>query len=173
MQRASLPEPLNNLLIISWKLDDIYSRTQLWTAVLGKKLFIVMGKLVIGNLLLLGAQIVRFKSQFIRFTIAAQHCRFVFHQRGNRNRSLARSGDVVQAHKPEKICRKANLCVIDCAIAVGKMYSVLCAPFLPLLEHIHHVAAVLMQSQQKPAKCPHAAQKKVAQLLEEFAVEVG
>src|SRR5712675_168675 len=127
MQRASLPEPLNNLLIISWKLDDIYSRTQLWTAVLGKKLFIVTGKLVIGNLLLLGAQIVRFKRQFIRFTIAAQHCRFVFHQRGNRNRRLAHSGDVVPPHEPEKVRRKNALRVVGGAIAVGKLYSVLCA----------------------------------------------
>ena len=41
MQRASLPQPPDNLLIISRKLDDIDSRTQLETAVRGKQLFTV------------------------------------------------------------------------------------------------------------------------------------
>src|SRR4051812_29470194 len=51
------------------------------------------------------------------------------------------------------------------------MYAVLGAPFLPLLKHIHHVAAILMQSQEKPPKSSHAVQEKVAQLLEEFAIQ--
>src|SRR5436305_13937257 len=51
------------------------------------------------------------------------------------------------------------------------MYAALRAPFLPLLKYIHYVAAVLMQSQEKPPKGPHAVQKKVAQLLEEFAFQ--
>src|SRR5438045_9118118 len=51
------------------------------------------------------------------------------------------------------------------------MDSVPGPPLLPLLEHIHHVAAILMQSQEKASKGPHAVQEKVAQLLEEFSFQ--
>src|SRR6266851_3437314 len=104
--------------------------------------------------------------------IAAQQCCFIFHQRGNRKRRLARSRDVVQPEKLEKVRGKAALRVISGAIAVGKMYSVLSPPLLPLLKNLHHVAAVLMHAQEKPAKCPHTVQQKVTQLLDEFAFEV-
>src|SRR4029077_20438569 len=82
------------------------------------------------------------------------------------------SGDVVLPREPEKVRRENALRVVGGAVAVGKMDSVLCPPFLPLFEHVHHVAAVLMQSQEKPTKRSHAAQQEVAQLLEEFAFEV-
>src|SRR5262249_7033548 len=111
-------------------------------------------------------------SDAIRFMVTVKQCRFVFHQGGNGKRRLACSGDVLQSHKLEKVCRKAALRVVDGAIAVRKMYAVFCPPFLPLLKDVHHVAAVLMQSEEKPPECPHAAEEKVAQLLEEFAFQV-
>src|SRR4029077_4845005 len=150
MQRASLAEPPDNLFIISRKIDDIYSRTQLGTAVRRKQLVNV-----IRDLPWIMADVVRF---MIRVMIAAKQCRFVFHQRGDRKRRLAGSGDVVLPREPEKVRRENALRVVGGAFAVGKMDSVLCPPFLPLFEHVHHVAAVLMQSQEKPTKRSHAAQ---------------
>src|ERR1700681_3943980 len=118
MQRASLPQPPKNLVIIRWHLDDTYSGKQLWTADRKKQVVNFVGTLignVSGNLLLVLADVVRF---MVRLLIAAKQCSFVFHQRGNRKRRLARSGDVVQPHKPEKVCRKAALRVVGGAIAV-------------------------------------------------------
>src|SRR5260370_40455045 len=88
MQRASLPEPPNNLLIISRNLDDVYSRKQLGTARRRNQIFNVVGDLLL-----------------IRFMIATKQCGFVFRQRGNRKRRLARSRDVVQPDELEEVCR--------------------------------------------------------------------
>src|SRR5262249_1714490 len=67
---------------------------------------------------------------------------------------------------------KAFVGLVAGAIAVKKIHPFFCPPFLPLLKDVHHVAAVLMQSEEKPPECPHAAEEKVAQLLEEFAFQV-
>ncbi|PYX91494.1 MAG: hypothetical protein DMG67_09930, partial [Acidobacteria bacterium] len=73
MQRASLPEPPHNLLIIGRNLDDVYSGKQPGTAIRRTQLFIVMGKQVIGDLFSIGADAVRF---MFRFMIAAKQCGF-------------------------------------------------------------------------------------------------
>ena len=159
MQGASLPEPAENLLIVSRKLNDLYSRKQPQTTVRGKQVITVLEQRIIGDLLLIMAD------------IACKQGHFVFDKRRDGKRRFA-GQDVLQPHKLKEVCRELALRVVSGAIAVGKMYSVFCVPFLPLLKHVHDVAAVLMQSQQQPPKGPHAAQQKVAQLFEEFAVEV-
>src|SRR6476646_4079601 len=104
--------------------------------------------------------------------IASEQRRLVFRQHGHRQRRFAMRRNVVLLHETEKVRREAALRVVGSTIAAGKMDSVPGPPFLPMLEHVDHVAAVLMQPEKQPAKCSHAVQEKVAQLLEEFALEV-
>src|SRR5262245_47081471 len=103
MQRSFLPQPPDNFLIISLNLDYIYARKQLWTAILGKQLFQVLGRKIIKEQLWLIAGCVC----SLGLKIMAKQRRFIFRQRRNRQRSLARSGNVACADKTEKIRCKA------------------------------------------------------------------
>src|ERR1041385_1671000 len=157
MQRASVLEPADNLVIVSGKVDDLYSRKQAKTALGEKQVVTVLEQRIIGKLFLIVA--------------ARPYSGLIFHQRCDGKRRFA-LWDVLQPHKLKEVRGKLALRIVKGAVAVGEMDPVFGPPMEPLLKHAHDVAAVLMQAQQKLAKCAHAAQEKVAQLLEEFAIEV-
>src|SRR5262249_55333069 len=103
IQRTTLAEPANNLLIISRNFDDAQSGRQSGMAVRRNQLFDVIADLLL-----------------IRFMIAAKQRGFVFRQSGNGYGRPAHGGDVVLRHKAEKVRGEAALRVIGGAIAVRK-----------------------------------------------------